>query len=84
VDEEKMRIVRRIFQMRGVEGLSQNAVYHALEREGIPTPGGGKYWDRAFIKLCILDDAYRPVLERSLGYICAYQRDELIGFVNLA
>jgi site-specific DNA recombinase len=60
VDEEKMRIVRRIFHMRGVEGLSQNTVYHALEREGIPTPGGGKYWDRAFIKLCILDDAYRP------------------------
>ena len=55
-----MQIVRRIFQMRGAQDLSQNAVYHALEREGIPTPDGGKYWDRAFIKLCTFDDAYRP------------------------
>jgi len=60
VEEEKMRIVRRIFHMVGVEGFSQNAVYNAFTREGIPTPGGGKHWDRGFIRKCILDDAYRP------------------------
>jgi ribosomal protein S18 acetylase RimI-like enzyme len=27
---------------------------------------------------------FEPVLRRSLGYICAYRADELIGFVNLA
>ena len=27
---------------------------------------------------------FEPVLERSLGYICAFWGDELIGFVNLA
>ena len=25
-----------------------------------------------------------PVLQRSLGYICAYQGDRLVGFVNIA
>jgi GNAT superfamily N-acetyltransferase len=27
---------------------------------------------------------FAPVLSRSLAYVCAYQRDRLIGFVNLA
>jgi Resolvase, N terminal domain/Recombinase zinc beta ribbon domain len=37
VDEEKMAVVRRIFRMVGVEGLSQRQAYLALTREGIPT-----------------------------------------------
>jgi site-specific DNA recombinase len=60
VDEEKMRVVRRIFRMVGAEGLPLNAVYRPFERERIPTPGGGKRWDRSFFRLAILDDAYRP------------------------
>jgi len=27
---------------------------------------------------------FAPVLERSLGYVCAYQGDRLVGFVNIA
>jgi ribosomal protein S18 acetylase RimI-like enzyme len=27
---------------------------------------------------------FEPVLSRSLAYVCAYQQDRLIGFVNLA
>ena len=27
---------------------------------------------------------FAPVLSRSLAYVCAYQQDQLIGFVNLA
>lgn len=27
---------------------------------------------------------YAPVLRRSLGYVCAYSGDELVGFVNIA
>jgi ribosomal protein S18 acetylase RimI-like enzyme len=27
---------------------------------------------------------FEPILARSLGYICAYSEDELVGFVNLA
>jgi len=60
VDEEKMRNVRRIFRMVGSEGHSLNAVYKAFERERIPTPGGGKRWDRAFFRIAILDDVYKP------------------------
>jgi site-specific DNA recombinase len=60
VDEEKMRNVRRIFRMVGSEGYSLNAVYKAFERERIPTPGGGKRWDRAFFRIAILDDVYKP------------------------
>jgi site-specific DNA recombinase len=60
VDEDKMRNVRRIFRMVGTEGHSLNAVYRTFEREGIPTPGGGKRWDRAFFRVAILDDVYKP------------------------
>jgi site-specific DNA recombinase len=60
VDEDKMRNVRRIFSMVGAEGYAMNAVYKTFERERIPTPGGGKRWDRAFFRVAILDDVYRP------------------------
>jgi site-specific DNA recombinase len=60
VDEDKMRNVRRIFRMVGTEGHSLNAVFRAFERERIPTPGGGKRWDRAFFRIAILDDVYKP------------------------
>src|SRR5918994_419268 len=56
VDEDKMHNVRRIFRMVGTEGHSLNAVFRAFERERIPTPGGGKRWDRAFFRIAILDD----------------------------
>jgi site-specific DNA recombinase len=60
VDEEKMRVVTRIFRMVGTEGHSMNAVFKTFERERLPTPGGGKHWDRAFFRIAILDDVYRP------------------------
>src|SRR5215217_4628076 len=60
IDEAEMEIVRRIFRMVGTEGHSLNAVYKTFERERIPTPGGGKRWDRAFFRVAILDDVYRP------------------------
>jgi GNAT superfamily N-acetyltransferase len=31
-----------------------------------------------------VERGYRPVLERSLGYVCAYRSGELVGFANLA
>jgi hypothetical protein len=60
VDDANMRNVRRIFRMVGVEGCSMNAVGKTFEREGIPTSDGGKRWDRAFFRIAILDDVYRP------------------------
>ena len=59
IDEPQMQVVRRIFRMR-VGGMSFKAIKHVFEREGIPTPQGAEFWDRAFFRRCILDDIYRP------------------------
>src|ERR671913_544603 len=40
VDEEAMRVVRRIFYLLGVERVSINGVRRILEREGVKTPSG--------------------------------------------
>ena len=60
VDPEYMLVVRRIFRMVGAEGASLYQVKQTLERERVPTPEGGKYWDRPFFRDCILNDCYRP------------------------
>ena len=60
VDEEKMQVVRRIFRMVGVEGVSTHGVARTLEREGVPNPGGGRYWYKRLVKRFILDDVYKP------------------------
>lgn len=60
IDEETMTVVRRIFHMVGVEGMSHNAIMRLFEREGVPTPAGGRKWDRSFFPRCINDDVYRP------------------------
>src|SRR5688572_2690376 len=85
VDEEKMRVVRRIFRMVGAEGQPMNAVYKAFERERIPTPGGGQRWDRSFFRLAIMDDAYRPHSYEEVAAVVAPEvaarldRDQLYG-----
>lgn len=43
-----------------VEGASIYAIKATFEQERIPTPGGGKHWDRSFFRNCILDDVYKP------------------------
>jgi site-specific DNA recombinase len=60
INEDEMQIVRRIFHMVGTEGRSFRSISTILEREGIPTPKGAKYWDRSFFRKCIEDDVYKP------------------------
>ena len=60
VDEDEMRVVRRIFEMIGVQGSSIRAVRRDLEAEGLRTPGGRKRWSQMFVRSAILDDVYRP------------------------
>ena len=60
VVEEEMRILERIFRMVGVEGYTMRGVKRAFEREGVPTPRGGRHWNLTFIHRTILDDVYRP------------------------
>jgi hypothetical protein len=45
---------------RSSSSRSRSQVYLALTREGIPTPGSGKHWDRTFFRARILDDVYKP------------------------
>ena len=60
IDEDKMPVVRRIFEMIGAEGQSLWAVKKILERERVPTPSGARYWSQAFLRICVQNDAYRP------------------------
>jgi hypothetical protein len=60
VDVETMAIVRRIFRMVAAEGASTHRVARILDLEGIPNPGGGRYWYKRLIKRFILDDVYKP------------------------
>ncbi len=60
VDEETMRVVRRIFRLFGEEGTSVHGVRDALEREGVCAPNGGKRWSRTTVRNIVLDDCYRP------------------------
>ena len=55
-----MAVVRRIFDMVGAEGKTLHAAKKILDREGVPTPGGARYWGKCFIRSVILDDVYRP------------------------
>ena len=67
IDPHEMRVVRHIFYMVGVEGRSLRSVRKTLEAEGVPTPGGARYWTQAFVRSAILDDVYCP---------CAYEEVE--------
>jgi site-specific DNA recombinase len=58
VDEEAMRVVRRIFYMVGVEGRTMRAVRKTFEASAMSTPRGKKYWSQTFVRDLILDDAY--------------------------
>jgi site-specific DNA recombinase len=59
VDEEKMALIRRIFR-EVANGTTLQAIALKLEREGVPTPQGAKFWDRSFFRHCVFDDVYRP------------------------
>ena len=60
VDEEQMRIIRRIFREVGAEGRTMYADKVALDREGVAPPSGGRFWNLKYIRDRIHDDAYRP------------------------
>jgi site-specific DNA recombinase len=60
VDEEKMRIVRRIFYMVGVEGRSLHEINKGFIAQGVRTPTGKKVWSRTLIRNVITDDVYKP------------------------
>jgi site-specific DNA recombinase len=58
VDEEKMAVIHRIFR-EVADGTTLRALALRLDREGVSTPRGAKFWDRSFFRNCVLDDVYR-------------------------
>jgi site-specific DNA recombinase len=59
VDEEQMRVVRRIFEMVA-RGESFYAVIKTFEREGVRSPRGHERWNRPTLRNLVLSDLYRP------------------------
>jgi site-specific DNA recombinase len=66
VDPERMPIVHRIFEMVA-SGTRLLSIKKTFDRESIPTPssghptgGDGRFWSQAFLKKCIMHDAYKP------------------------
>jgi site-specific DNA recombinase len=60
VDEPRMAVVRRIFEMVAVESRGLQRVKKILDAEGIPTPGGARFWAARFVRDAIREDAYKP------------------------
>jgi site-specific DNA recombinase len=58
LDEEKMSVVRRIFNMVGVKGMTLNAVRRTLENDCISSPSGARHWSNQYLRNCINDDVY--------------------------
>jgi len=59
VNEEAMRVVRRIFYMVGVENRSLYGVRKALEDEGATAPSGRQTWNVPCIRNIVNDDVYK-------------------------
>jgi site-specific DNA recombinase len=79
VHPEKMAVVGRSFEMVGVEGYRMHAVKKVLDREGVPTPAGTRYWDHRFIRKLILDDVYKPHTYEEVRTLVAPDVAEKLG-----
>jgi site-specific DNA recombinase len=60
VVEHKMAIVERV-----IESIANGATLHnvkrGMEKDGIPAPAGGSFWNGGTIREIVREDAYRPV-----------------------
>jgi site-specific DNA recombinase len=58
IDEAEARVVRRIYDMYTIEGLSIGEITRRLNREGVPTRKGGR-WERSVVWAILRNPAYR-------------------------
>jgi site-specific DNA recombinase len=65
VYEPEMIVVRRIFEMIGVEGLTLTAACKRLYEEGVPAQNGGR-WHHSTLRSRIVDDVYYPHTKEEL------------------
>ena len=81
-----MAVVRCIFEMLAVEGLTIGEVVRRLTREGIPSPMGAN-WHKPTIRNLVLNNLYRPltteeVTDASLvspEVVCSLDSEKLYG-----
>jgi site-specific DNA recombinase len=59
VEDVQMATVRRIFQMVA-NGAGLYHVKRALEAEAVPSPSGGRHWNRSTLRDFVRKDAYFP------------------------
>jgi len=59
IDEAEARVVRRIYDMYTVEGLSIGEITRRLNREGIPTRKASPRWERSVVWAILRNPAYR-------------------------
>jgi site-specific DNA recombinase len=60
MEAESMSVVRRIFHMLGEECMTLRTAARTLEREGVPPPNGGRWWNTQTIRDIVLEDCYKP------------------------
>jgi len=60
VNPSEMAVVRRIFNMAGVERTTVYAITRHLEEAGLRTPSGKADWDSSFIRGVLVNDLYKP------------------------
>ncbi len=58
VKADEMRVVNRIFSMVA-EDVAINAVKKTFDREGVPTPGGAKFWSEVMVRKILKNDVYK-------------------------
>ena len=58
VDEAEARVVRRVYDMYTVEGLSIGGITRRLNREGVPTRKASR-WERSVVWAVLRNPAYR-------------------------
>jgi site-specific DNA recombinase len=58
VDEAEARVVRRVYEMYTVEGLSIGEITRRLNREGIPTRKASPRWERSVVWAVLRNPAY--------------------------
>ncbi|HVF01572.1 MAG TPA: recombinase family protein, partial [Rubrobacteraceae bacterium] len=70
VNPSEMAVVRRIFNMAGVEKTTVYAITRQLEEAGLRTPSGKADWDSSFIRGMLVNDLYKPhTLEEIQGIV---------------
>src|SRR5437870_7658445 len=61
VDEAEARVVRRVYEMYTVEGLSIGEITRRINAQGIPTRKASARWERSTVWAVLRNPAYRGV-----------------------